>query len=112
MIIDFLMQLEPGEMPANEIPPDFDLNDSTQCFFYIMLSTPFKFFNFILVSIFQSIINFLPSTPESYKIGNLLNQVASSNPMIWAISGEIVSFFGPILLIVAFAKSWKIFKPF
>lgn len=106
-MFDFIAQI-----PVNDLPDNFDLNDSVQCFFYLMLTTPFKFFNFVFVSIFQSIIGFLPSTPEQYKIGTLLNQVASSNPMIWAISGEIVSFFGPILGIVAFAKAWKIFKPF
>lgn len=82
------------------------------CFSYNLFVQPFKLINLIGCEIIDVVIDIIPQTPSQYHIGSILQNIATNSPLMWSLSGSVVSIVGPMLLIVASVKFWKIFKPF
>ena len=106
-----LAQLVP--IPSESLPsPVENPAEATACFLHNLAIAPIKFFNYLFVGVIQLILSIVPSTPEAFKIGNIMSAIATEQPLMWKISGEIVGTLTPMLLTLALVKAWKIFKPF
>ncbi|MGA8893839.1 MAG: hypothetical protein WB539_00875 [Planktothrix agardhii] len=82
------------------------------CFSYNLFVQPFKLINLIGCEIIDVVLAIIPQTPEQYHIGSILQNIATNSPLMWSLSGSVIGIIGPMLLIVASVKFWKIFKPF
>ena len=113
-MIQFLLYLanivpvEPGSLPS----PVENPVETTACFIHNLAITPFNLVNYIFVGIVNTLLSIVPSTPEAFKIGNIMSAIATEQPLMWKISGEIVGTLTPMLLTLVLVKAWKIFKPF
>lgn len=64
--------------------------------------------NTVIVAAIDFVAAFFPSTPENLKIGNIINNLASSMPAVGA--GIIREIFGTITTIALLALVIKIYK--
>jgi hypothetical protein len=82
------------------------------CLSYNIFVQPFRFLNYISVSIVDVTFQIIPQTPPDYMIGSILTKIATENPLIWSFTSEIIDYVAPMIIIVTTVKFWKTFKPF
>lgn len=114
-MLKFLIQLAPLDPVSNGGSLDsyqLDPIEITRCFCYNLFVQPFKLINFIGCEIVDIVLEIIPQTPSNYHIGAILQNIATNSPLMWSLSGGIVSIVGPMLLIIGSVKFWKIFRPF
>lgn len=121
----FAQQLPSGSFPNSpSIPPGgnelvwIDADPlkyplyTISCYLHNFFLFPIKFFNYLFMGLTDMVLVIIPSTPEYLKIGSILNAVATENPLMWKLSGELISALFPMVSILVLVKLWKIYRPF
>jgi hypothetical protein len=107
-----LPPLDPVSGGGNLESYQLDPIEIVGCFSYNLFVQPFKLINLIGCQIIDVLLAIIPRTPAQYHIGSILQNIATNSPLMWSLSGSVVSIIGPMLLIIASVKFWKVFKPF
>ncbi len=96
-----------------DVPVNYpqSLVDVVGCFCHNLFLAPIKFINHIGNDLIDLVLVIVPSTPEDFKIGSIATAMATEHPLMWKISGEIITTMTPMLMTVAFVKAWKIWRP-
>ena len=82
------------------------------CLFAECIANPQAAINTFMIHVIDTIFNFLPSTPLSFKISNLLISFAVANPAVGiGLISEILSIVFPMFAIYLSLKLYK-FLPF